>query len=223
MLTQLVEKYRDTFAPVIECNLTRQTVMQLDLSVGNQELYDIDLLRIDKLDAYIKQKLLATEKQFAIGGYGENRLIYQKSNHFGKGETARTIHLGIDIWCPANTSVYAPLEGRIHSFQNNDNFGDYGPTIILEHRIESVLFYTLYGHLSLASLDKITEGQPIKKGQEIATLGNEKENGHWPPHLHFQVIADMLGNKGDFPGVAAQNEKEKWLKICPDPEVFLIR
>ena len=46
----------------------------------------------------------------------------------------RRLHLGVDIWADAGTPVYVPLDGRIHSFRDNNHFGDYGPTVILQHR-----------------------------------------------------------------------------------------
>ena len=141
-----------------------------------------------------------------------------------KGNTGpqwRTVHLGIDIWMPAGTSVFSPLEGRVHSFNNNAHERDYGPTIILEHQISNDLtFYTLYGHLSLQSLEGLKKGMPVKKGQLIATIGPTPENGNWPPHLHFQVMLDMLDNEGDFPGVGFPEEKDLWLSICPSGAPF---
>ncbi|WP_238593699.1 hypothetical protein, partial [Endozoicomonas atrinae] len=46
-------------------------------------------------------------------------------------------------------------------------------------------------------------------------------NGHWPPHLHFQVISDLLDQKGDFIGVAPKSERDYYLSICPDPNLIL--
>jgi hypothetical protein len=48
-----------------------------------------------------------------------------------------------------------------------------------------------------------------------------QENGQWPPHLHFQVIIDMEFKKGDYPGVCKLNEKEKYLRNCPNPDLIL--
>ena len=41
---------------------------------------------------------------------------------------------------------------------------------------------------------------PSSGGQEIARLGDFPSNGDWPPHLHFQLITDLLDREGDFPG-----------------------
>ena len=133
----------------------------------------------------------------------------------------RRLHLGVDIWGPAETPVYAPLEGTVHSYAFNEAYGDYGATLILQHDINGFLFHTLYGHLSLASIQQKQEGQLIAKGEWIAAFGEPAENGHWPPHLHFQIIVDMQGMKGDYPGVCRFSEKEKYLTNCPDADSIL--
>lgn len=219
MLEEILTKNQDRFSPVMDYK--GKKIIRFDLSVDNKELYSIDLSSAEKLGEYLQKKLDTAHADFGIGGYREDRLLYHKSEHFGKGDNARTIHLGIDIWKEANSPVFAPVEGEIHSFYNNDIFGDYGPTIILKHRIESEIFYTLYGHLSLASLKHLEVGEIIQKGQKFCDLGNLNENGNWPPHLHFQLIKDMFGKKGDFPGVTNIKEKEKYFENCPNPNYIL--
>jgi len=115
----------------------------------------------------------------------------------------------------------APLDGVVHSFAFNNQAGDYGATIILSHQLSNRSFCTLYGHLSLNSLQNLQEGQAIRKGDVFAALGIPAENGQWPPHLHFQVIEDIEDRKGDYPGVCAFSQKEKWLANSPDPEIIL--
>ncbi len=139
----------------------------------------------------------------------------------GMGAEPRTLHLGIDIWGEADTPVYAPMQGTVHSFNFNNNFGDYGATIILQHTIEDFYFHTLYGHLSLKSIQNLKEGETVEKGQWIASFGEAEENGHWPPHLHFQIVIDMQGMKGDYPGVCKYSEREIYLANCPDPDLIL--
>ena len=159
-----------------------------------------------------------------IGGYGEHRTVYSRSRVFDPlkpGEEPRRLHLGVDIWGPAGTAVFAPIGGMIHSFAFNNYDGDYGATIIVLHQLEGFPFYTLYGHLSLADIKFLTEGQYVIRGQEIGHFGEPKENGNWPPHLHFQIIFDLGVYKGDYPGVCRFSEKEKYLNICPDPDLIL--
>jgi murein DD-endopeptidase MepM/ murein hydrolase activator NlpD len=115
----------------------------------------------------------------------------------------------------------APLDGIIHSFAYHDQVGNYGAMIILSHWLSGKRFYTLYGHLSLKSIKNISEGDRISKGNVFAEFGIPAENGHWPPHLHFQLIHDIGEWKGDYPGVCKVSEKEKWLANSPDSDLVL--
>ena len=205
--------------PVVKLPPTQQ-LSWIDLSAGNKELAKLDVVNTAAIDAYIMQELEKQGTAGAIGGYLENRLLYLRSDVFA-GEEHRTLHLGVDIWLPAGAPIYAVLPGKVHSFADNANFGDYGPTIILEHYLEGVQFYSLYGHLSRESLAALKEGQKVEAGEQISTLGNEAENGNWPPHLHFQLMLDMEGRKGDFPGVGAPSRKNYYALLCPDPNLLL--
>jgi hypothetical protein len=73
----------------------------------------------------------------------------------------------------------------------------------------------------LKSIQNLKQGETVEKGQWIASLGEAEENGHWPPHLHFQIVIDMQGMKGDYPGVCKYSEREAYLANCPDPDLIL--
>lgn len=193
---------------------------RLDFSAHNKVLLDRDLSETAVFSSYVFDELLDKGQFVGIGGYDEDRVIYRHRAHFMDSEP-RSIHLGTDIWARAGTPVYAPLNGTVHSFAFNNHFGDYGPTIILQHELQGATFYTLYGHLSLSSLEALTEGKVFTAGSQIGTIGPYPENGDWPPHLHFQMIGDMLDKKGDFPGVSSVTEREKYMALCPDPNLLL--
>ena len=192
------------------------------MTASNPKLEKFDFNDIDRFIEFIDSSLREVNAVIGVGGYGENRVMYQHSQLFTpeQGE-ARSIHLAVDLWVPIDTPVFAPLEGSVHSFQDNVGLGNYGPTIILEHAVDGYTFSTLYGHLSKKSPNDLTVGQKIQQGQQVATIGDQNENGSWPPHLHFQIITDMLGNRGDFPGVARPSEREYYLTLCPDPNMIL--
>lgn len=159
-------------------------------------------------------------------GYGEDRSLYTQKLFAKPGEEPRTLHLGLDIFAAAGMHVTTPLHGRVHSFRDNAQPGDYGPTIILEHEpLPGVVFHTLYGHLSRASLEGLSEGQALAAGSPLGRLGAREENGGWAPHLHFQIILDIgpdtLLGRGDYPGVCKRSESALWLSGCPDPRPFL--
>lgn len=223
MITELenvLKKNRPNFHPVLDFDPATEKLFQFDFTAANTELKSADISDTNIFSQYISSKLKSTNSKYGIGGYGENRTLYRRSELFD-GEEARSIHLGIDIWGPAGTKVYAPLGGVVHSFAFNDNFGDYGATVILLHQLDSVTFHTLHGHLSLNDIAQLSVGSFVIRGQVIGHFGEVKENGNWPPHLHFQIIKDMRVMKGDYPGVCTLSEKGKYFTNCPDADLIL--
>lgn len=224
-LTEILLRNRTMFKDVV----SRQGAVfaPLDLSPENHLLTAEVFESTDSFSNFINETLSEANADFLFGGYGEHREIYRRSNIFDDDknsmskEEPRNIHLGIDIWGKAGTEVAAPFDGSIHSFAFNDHFGDYGATIILQHNIDGALFHTLYGHLSLPDLDNIYVGKQISRGQVFCHFGLPFENGHWPPHLHFQVIENLQGMAGDYPGVCKTSEKQQYLSNCPDANFML--
>ena len=194
----------------------------IDLSNKNSQLNDVDTNNSEAFSAYVNQYLKDNNGKVAIGGYNEARTIYKRSENFNTTETdERFIHLGLDLWTNANTPVFAPLAGKVHSFNNNMGLGNYGPTIILEHQLKGNRFYTLYGHLTKASLVGLAVGNTINAGENFAAIGNYPSNGDYPPHLHFQVIVDLKERAGDFPGVTSLRNQKAALQNCLDPNLIL--
>jgi len=221
--SQFINSLSQSFVPIIDIKYDQDTYAFIDLSIDNDNLKVIDVSSSKAFEKYIKHYLEAHKASVAYGGYNEIRGIYNRSEHFNQQnpETERNIHLGLDVWSDEGTIVLAPLDGIVHSFQNNKSFGDYGPTIILEHTVQGVLFYTLYGHLSLDSIVDLKIGQHFHAGAALATLGSAVINGDYAPHLHFQIIKDLEGNSGDYPGVSNKGDREFFLRNCPDPNLLL--
>lgn len=223
MITELesvLMKNKPGFHPIVDFNPQNEKLFHFDFTSANTELSVSDISDTTVFSRYINDKLKNSGSKYGIGGYNENRTLYRRSELFS-GEEPRSIHLGMDIWGPVGTKVYAPLGGVIHSFAFNDNFGDYGATVILLHQLDRITFYTLYGHLSLPDIAGLNEGSYVIRGQQIGHFGEAKENGNWPPHLHFQVIKDMRERKGDYPGVCALRESKEYLANCPDADLVL--
>jgi len=191
----------------------------IDLSARNADLNNFDVSFSSAWEDYITSLLKRNNAKVAYGGYLEVRNLYDRSDYFQAASEydKRNIHLGIDFWCEAGTNICAFQDGQVHSFANNKNYGDYGPTIILEHKIGKEKLYSLYGHLSKKSLETLEIGQRIEKGQNFATIGTSEVNGDYAPHLHFQVIKDLQGKFGDYPGVSSKINLEFFKMNCPDP------
>lgn len=223
-LIAMLKKNQTEFHPVIPFDPLKSKLLLLDFTAKNTRLSPGILSNTTAFCRYINQQLTDHTALYGIGGYAEHRTVYSISKVFDAdkpGEEPRRLHLGVDIWGKPYTPVMAPLNGIVHSFAFNNAFGDYGATIILSHWLEEITFYTLYGHLSLNSIKNIQEGDRVEKGDVFAEFGIPSENGHWPPHLHFQLIIEIEGWKGDYPGVCKYSEKEKWLINSPDPDLIL--
>lgn len=223
MLTTLLQQYPAAFGPVLPVDLNADDVARLDFTAANPALDHADLRASAAFEELVQALLTARQARIGVGGYLENRVIYRRSPAlFGDPAVpARSLHLGVDVWLPAGTPVLAPLAATVHSLADNAHFGDYGPTVILTHELAGTRFYTLYGHLGRAEVTALRAGQKLTKGEAFATVGPYPENGDWPPHLHFQLIADLQGRTGDFPGVALPGEREHWAALCPDPNLIL--
>ena len=209
-------------AKVISPEIDYSEYVALDLSVTNSDLQNHKLETAQDYEVFIQNQLDKKDGKIMFGGYIENRNLYKRSSVFKNPDIEeRNIHIGLDLWINEQAPIFAVLEGKIHSFQNNTALGDYGPTIILEHQIADFKFHTLYGHLSEASLEGKKVGDAIQKGQQIATLGLPPINGDYAPHLHFQIIIDMEGKFGDYPGVCSENKLPFYKENCPDPNWLL--
>ena len=223
-----LERNANGFDSVVKADLKNEKQLVFDLSVDTS-MFDAEISQKDPtaVTALLFQKMESAGATVGIGRYGEARLLYTTDKFEVETDEMperRTIHLGLDLFMKSGTPVLAPLAGKVHSFSNNTAHLDYGPTVILEHDADGIdRFFTLYGHLSLDSLDKMQVGSQIKKGQAFARIGDSGINGGWPPHLHFQITTDILDESGTFPGVARPHPmlQDVWKSISPDPNIML--
>lgn len=209
---------------------TNVYVMDPSVPVSDYAAVDLSVDRIEKerssnpenFQAFLGNYAVSLDAVFLFGGYNEKRNLYKRSSLFKDSQTVeRDIHIGLDIWADAGTPVFAALDGIVHSFNFNAGTGNYGPTIILRHEIDQHIFYTLYGHLSLESIENLEIGDAFTQGMRLATLGDQSVNGNYAPHLHFQIIKDLQNNFGDYPGVCSANNLDFYLTNCPDPNLLL--
>jgi murein DD-endopeptidase MepM/ murein hydrolase activator NlpD len=208
------------FKNLIDPAYSIEDYFSIDLSINNIFWNKNDVSDLAVFEQYLENERAKTGKFIAHGGYLEQRALYRKSARFQDG-LVRDTHMGIDLWAPAGTSVHAVMDGTVHSCANNDDAGNYGPTLILQHVINGNTFYSLYGHLAINDMKNWEIGLRFRESEIIASLGKPEENGGYYPHLHFQVMTTMKNYKGDFPGVAAQEELEDYNTIILDPNPFI--
>ena len=196
----------------------------LDLSVSSPNLTGRDSNNTANFTDRVFKRMRSDGLTLGIGRFLEPRGFYLTDAFEGRPgdpRERRTIHLGIDLFEEPGKAIHAPLAGHVHSVRDNDARLDYGPTVILEHHAPSGPFWTLYGHLQRTSVENLTAGDPVEAGQTIARIGPYPENGDWPPHLHFQIITDLMGFEGEFPGVALPRDRGVWASFSPDPNLIL--
>ena len=205
---------------VIDTSIPYSNYYPIDFSVSN---VDLSPMKSPKdFEIYIENLLIKNNSKVAFGGYNEKRKLYQSSPLFKADKNEeRDIHIGMDLWIAAGTAVQAALEGSVYGFDFNAGKGNYGPTIILKHHFGNHTFYTLYGHLSLDSIENLEIGTVFCQGQPLATLGDSSVNGGYAPHLHFQIIKNIENNTSDYPGVCNQKDLDYYLNNCPDPNLLL--
>ncbi|WP_374948888.1 peptidoglycan DD-metalloendopeptidase family protein [Mucilaginibacter sp.] len=221
ILANHLNKHHILPGKVVDYNASADSLYPLDLTAANTELTAEMVADTAAFSVYINTQLLTGNYRYAIGGYMEHRTVYSRSALFDTADEPRRLHLGTDIWGDAGLPVYSPFDATVHSFADNNHFGDYGPTIILQHDLGGLTLYSLYGHLSRASLTGLQTGQSIAVNQQIGTLGTAHENGSWPPHLHFQLMLAIGAARGDYLGVGKFTQKDMLLQNIADPKLVL--
>jgi 4-aminobutyrate aminotransferase-like enzyme/Ser/Thr protein kinase RdoA (MazF antagonist) len=221
-----LEKNGRDAASLLDVDLQTAPSIVLDLSVGSEFLgANPRDSETPALTTKISALMEEAKVSIGIGRYDEARLLYS-SPLFGAGasplEERRTIHLGTDLFAKPGTAIHAPVDGVIHTLANNAAPLDYGPLVILQHDTgDAGAFFTLYGHLDKESLGRLKIGQRVARGEKFARVGSSEENGGWAPHLHFQIILDLLELDANFPGVAYASQRAVWTSLSPDPNLLL--
>ncbi len=105
-------------------------------------------------------------------GWVSSRFGYRISPFTSKKE----FHSGLDIASRVGTEILSPADGIVTSVGRSDGLGI---NIIVNHGYG---FKTIYGHLSKTL---VKNGQAVKRGQNIAMMGNSgRSTGS---HLHYEI------------------------------------
>ena len=223
-ITAWLAKHTASFAPLVGSDLRSANVAPIDLSAGSPLVSSDARENVPaELDRRIQRVLAEQGATIGAGGYDEARLIYAWPNEPAASEP-RTIHMGFDLSLAAGSPLYAPLDGVVHGFEDAVGHHDYGPVIVLRHRTDDadpVEFYSLYGHLTRDSLDGLRVGQTIAKGAVFARVGSAPTNGDWWPHVHLQLVTDMLDVPCNVDGAVRASQRRVWRSLSPDPNLML--
>jgi murein DD-endopeptidase MepM/ murein hydrolase activator NlpD len=99
------------------------------------------------------------------------------SNSFGAPREGHRFHAGNDIFAKRGTPVIAGVDGTIRTVE--------GGRTGIGYYLDGVDGVTYYGaHMNERS---VTNGQHVKRGDVIGTVGSTGNASSTPPHLHFEV------------------------------------
>jgi len=127
---------------------------------------------LNSLQDQLKQMIASIPTSLPAAGRISSGVGTRPSPWDGKAE----FHSGLDIPNPIGTPVYAPADGVVDFVgQSNGN----GQTVLLDHG-QGII--TQYAHLSKTNVKK---GEAVRKGQQIANVGNTGKSTS--AHLHYEV------------------------------------
>ena len=98
-----------------------------------------------------------------------------------RGEGVR-LHEAIDIMAPVGTSVVAAAPGTVEKLFRSDAGGN---TIYVRSNDGETIHY--YAHLDEYA-EGLKEGQRVRRGQRLGTVGSSGNASEEAPHLHFAVL-----------------------------------
>ena len=177
--------------------------------------------------AWLQGEMASQRATVAIGRYNEDRSCYAGDQFVTDAPETRSVHLGIDLFVPVDTEVRSMLDGVVETVVDNNAAFDYGPTVIVRHQAgDAGPFWCLYGHLSRRTLTTVEPGQAVRAGEVIGFIGDRTVNGGWAPHVHVQLITDLMadhvgGPDGNFEGAGEPSRMGVWRQIAPDADLLL--
>ncbi len=101
---------------------------------------------------------------------------------FGDARGSDRSHEALDIMAPAGTPVVAVADGHVEKLFDSDAGG------LTLYQFESTgTFAYYYAHLQ-SYAPGLAEGQPLRRGQVIGTVGSTGNADPAAPHLHFAIF-----------------------------------
>ena len=135
-----------------------------------------------------------------VGRYGEGRIITGGDPAL---DEPSTVHLGVDVFVPEGTIVFAPVPGRVVQAGGRE----------VRIAIAWGLELRLAGVVPAAAA-----GDDVGRGTAVAVVGAPAEGGSLPAHVHVQLAREGLG---ELPCAAPASLAAAWMNLCPDPAPLL--
>ncbi|MDD2482086.1 MAG: M23 family metallopeptidase [Lutispora sp.] len=167
-----LEQAEDKGQDIKEVNVTEPSKPKL--SENKKE--DITIPAIKMQEAKVETMLTPVFGTICLD-FSDSELLYSKTLDMW------TTHEGLDIKAEEGSQVRAAMDGKIHEVTNDPQWG---MTIAIDHGSEIMTIYS-----NLSTLDMVTIGQEVKKGDVISGIGKTAliEIAE-EPHLHFEIMKD---------------------------------
>ena len=172
--------------------------------------------------AFNDRFLQESGQRYLLGRYLEDRSAMLEDSFIETEEG--TIHLGLDIFSRDLEPVSAPYDGTVALVGEERGAWSYGNYVMLEHKINSLSWYSFFGHLA-AGLPN--PGRFLAKGEQLGRLGDHQENGGWSRHLHYQLLRGTVVEATAMETIEApvgycrKEEVEKYKQWYPDPRLVV--
>lgn len=146
-----------------------------------QQIY-LESVSLDELQILAKNKESLSSAIPAIWPIDRLQLkaLYSFGMRFHPIYKRRRFHKGVDMACAKGVPVYASGDAIVENTDIGRRRVGYGKQVLLNHEFG---YKTRYAHLNEILVE---EGQKVKRGQLIGTVGNT--GGSTGPHLHYEVI-----------------------------------
>jgi murein DD-endopeptidase MepM/ murein hydrolase activator NlpD len=213
-----------SFGSIFEFDVRREPCLVLDLGATSPLLNAPDADNSEPaLTTRIHRAMQDAGVRLAAGRYDELRPPYSKGTDADTDAAdPRSVHLGVDLFVEAGMMVHAPLAGVVHEAGASDAPLGFGPSVLLSHQTDDgTRFFTRYAHLDRTALTLCAPGRAIAPGAQLGRIGTPDVNGGWTPHLHVQLITDLLGLGRRFPGVGRLSQRHAWRLLSPNPNLVL--
>ncbi|GAB4553787.1 MAG: hypothetical protein OHK0023_23190 [Anaerolineae bacterium] len=117
--------------------------------------------------------LLSQQYGNTVGAFNYGRYWYA---------AGQNLHFGLDFWAPCGTPVLAVADGEVDQV-DNPSFGLEPHNLTIFHR--ELGYTSIYGHLQVKPT--VLKGQPVRRGEQIAVVGDADGTCVSRPHLHLEI------------------------------------
>jgi murein DD-endopeptidase MepM/ murein hydrolase activator NlpD len=143
----------------------------------------------------------------SYGGWFEDRGILWRGHYMQEGQTT---HLGVDLTVPIYSRTYSPSDGTVvEVWEDKDVNGGWGGRIIIKVKPRLFVILAHFGKMA------VKEGQTVKTGDYLGSVGSPKQNGNWFPHLHVQIVRGSYKNIDGYGSFDPKTQRK-----FPDPMQF---